>query len=78
MTDLQTLFRAVDDLDIRDLNELQAYITRRQQLTWWVVPPENLAKIAEVMRPVQEDAAQYSEEEINAIIDETLAEVRQI
>lgn len=76
MTDLQTLFCAVDDLNILDLNELQAFIAQRQKLTWWVVSPENLAKIAEIMQPVQEDAAQYSEVEINAIIDEALAEVR--
>jgi hypothetical protein len=40
------------------------------------VPPENLEKIAEIMRPVQEDAAKLSEEAVNTVIDEAVAEVR--
>ena len=47
-----------------------------KHLRWWIVPPENLEKLAEIMRPVQEEAAQMSEEEINALIDEAIAEVR--
>jgi hypothetical protein len=47
-----------------------------KQLNWWVVSPENLAKIDEIMRPVQEEAAQMSEEEINAVINEAITEVR--
>lgn len=46
-----------------------------KQVSWWIVPPENLAEIAEIMRPVQEEAAQMSEE-VNAVIDEAIAEVR--
>ena len=42
--------------------------------TWWIVPPENLRKIDELLRPVQEEAAQMSEEEVNRVIDEAIAE----
>jgi hypothetical protein len=47
-----------------------------KHLQWWVVPSENLAEIAEILRPVQEEAAHMSEEEINTVIDEAIAEVR--
>jgi hypothetical protein len=33
-------------------------------------------KFAEIMRPLQEDAAQMPEEEVNAVLDEALDEVR--
>jgi hypothetical protein len=45
-------------------------------LHWWIVPPENLAELAEIMLPVQEEAAKMSEEEINAAIDEAIVAVR--
>jgi hypothetical protein len=40
------------------------------------VPPENLEKIAELLRPMQEDAAKMSEEEVNSAIDEAVSAVR--
>jgi hypothetical protein len=50
--------------------------SERRSVKWWVVPPENLAKIAEIMKPVQEEALHMSEEEINTAIDEAIAAVR--
>ncbi len=76
MTDMQTLFRAVDELSLKERQQLKEYIEARDKTTWWIVPPENIAKIAEIMRPVQEDAAQMTEAEINVVIDEALTEVR--
>jgi len=76
MTDLETLFKAVDELSPAELNQLHDYVERRRSVIWWIVPPENLAKIDELMRPVQEEAAQMPEEEVNQIIDEAIAEVR--
>lgn len=76
MADLQTLFQAVDELSVQELNQLHKYVEQRRKVTWWVVPPDNLAKIDEIMRPIQEEAAQMSEDEINAVIDESIAEVR--
>jgi hypothetical protein len=51
-------------------------IRRRALFAWWVVPPENLARIKEILRPVHEDAAHLTDEEIDTAIDEALAEVR--
>jgi len=76
MTDMQQLFKTVDELSPEQRQQLKEYIEEREKTTWWIVPPENIAKIAEIMRPVQEDAAKMTEEEINAVIDEALAEVR--
>jgi len=76
MTDMQQLFKTVDELSPEQRQQLKEYIEDREKTTWWIVPPENIAKIAEIMRPVQEDAAKMTEEEINAVIDEALAEVR--
>ena len=76
MTDLQTLFRVVDELQPDELNQLNDYIQQRRRVTWWIVPSENLQKIAEVMQPVQQDAEYMTEDEINAVIDEALDEVR--
>ncbi|MBC7810618.1 MAG: hypothetical protein H7175_05695 [Burkholderiales bacterium] len=76
MADLRTLFRAVDELSREELKQLREYVEHRQRNAWWIVPPENLAQIAEVMRPVREAADQMSEDEINAAIDEAINEVR--
>lgn len=76
MTDMQTLFRTIDELSPDERHQLKRYIEERERTTWWVVPSENIAKIAEVMHPVQEDAANMTEEEVNTVIDEALAEVR--
>jgi len=44
--------------------------------TVWAVPPEEVRAIEELMRPTHELTANMSEEEINAVLDEALAEVR--
>ena len=76
MIDMQTVFRATDDLSSDVRQQLKEYIEEREKTTWWIVPPESLAEIQEIMRPVHEDASKMTEEEINAVIDEALAEVR--
>jgi hypothetical protein len=76
MTDMQMLFRAIDELSPQERQQLKEYFEEREKTTWWVVPPESLAEIHELMRPVHEDAAKMTEEEINTVIDEALAEVR--
>jgi hypothetical protein len=76
MADMQMLFRTIDELSLDERHQLKEYLEERERTTWWVVPPENIAKMAEVMRPVQEDTAKMTEEEVNAAIDEALAEVR--
>jgi hypothetical protein len=77
MTDLQELFRTIDSLSNEEFDQLRAYVEKRNRIVkWWIVPPENIERIFEIMRPVQEEAAQMSEEEVNAAIDEAIAEVR--
>jgi len=77
MTDLQGLYRAIDELPPDELEQLRDYIEQRyRKVKWSVVPPENLDEIAKVMRPVRDDAAVMSGDEVNAAIDEALTEVR--
>ncbi len=76
MMDLEALFRVVDELQPAELDELNRYVQQRRRMTWWIVPPENLRQIADVMRPVQQDSERLSEAEINTLIDEALDEVR--
>jgi hypothetical protein len=76
MTDLQTLFAEIDRLSPDEFEQLKQYVEQRQIVVWGIVPPENLAKIQEIMQPVQEDITRMTEEEINEMIDQALAEVR--
>lgn len=76
MTDLQELFRVVDELQPDELDQLNTYIQQRRRVTWWVVPSKKLQKIADVMQPVHQDAEHMTEDEINTVIDEVLDEVR--
>ena len=66
----------VDELEPDELSQLNDYIQQRRRTTWWVVPPENIQKIKAVMQPVQAAAEALTEDEINAVIDEALDEVR--
>ncbi len=76
MTDLQQLFQVIDHLQPDELEQVRLYVEERRRTTWWEVSPENLEQIDAIMRPVQEEAARMSEDEINAAIDEALTEVR--
>lgn len=80
MADLQELIATVDQLSAEDLRKLSMHIKERADLVTTsvhIVPPENLARIAEIMKPVQDAAAQMSEEKVFAVLDEALAEVRE-
>jgi hypothetical protein len=77
MTDLEEIFRIVDHLNPDELEQLHEYVEeRRRTVTWWNVSPENIAKLETIMRPVHEEAAQMSDDDVNAAIDEAIAEVR--
>jgi len=76
MSDLDALIKAVDALPPEDFHKLLEHMKERKLIKVWVVSPENLARLAEIVKPIQEDAAQYSEEENNAVIDQAIAEVR--
>lgn len=76
MSDLDALIKAVDALPPEDFHKLFEHMKERRTMKVWVVPEENLARLEEIVRPLQEDAAQWSEEENNAVIDQAIAEVR--
>src|SRR5512139_3393968 len=78
MTNIATLKQAVDHLPPDEFAQLYEYVHTHAhaQTLWGVVPAENLRQINEIMRPVQEQAASMSENEINTAIDEAIAGVR--
>ena len=76
MSDLETVIKAVDELSQDDLDKLYRHLIERRQANWWIVSPENIGQIDEVMRSVHEQADQMTEEEINQAIDQAIAGVR--
>jgi hypothetical protein len=76
MADLQALIKAVDELSPDNLDILYRHIIERRHANVWIVAPENIAKIEAVLRPVHEQAAQMTEDEINQVIDQAIDEVR--
>ena len=76
MTDLDKLFAVIDQLPRTELERLDRYIQRRRSTTVWAVPSESIKEIEELLRPTHELAASMDDEEINAVLDEALAEVR--
>jgi hypothetical protein len=58
------------------LEQLNQYIQQRRQTTVWVVPTEEIKAIEQLMRPTHELTAAMDEDEINAVLDEALSEVR--
>lgn len=76
MVDMQRLYELIDELPRQELERLDRYIQQRRLTTVWSVPAEAIKAIEEVMRPTHELTAQMDEQEINAVLDEALAEVR--
>lgn len=76
MTDLQELFTAIDDLSPDDLEQVYRRIVQRRSPAYWLIPGSNLKTIQDIMRPVYEQTASMSDDEIDTAIDEALDEVR--
>ena len=74
-TDLESILTAIDKLSPDDQAHVADHLYRLRH-QGWIVPRENINKLKEVLRPVHEEAATMTEEEINAAIDEAIAEVR--
>jgi len=76
MADLQTVIRDVDELSQDELDQLYIHILERRQANWWIVPPENITKIEQIMQNVHQEAAHMTEDEINQAIDQAIVEAR--
>jgi hypothetical protein len=76
MVDIRTLFTAIDQLEPRELIQLRDYVERRAQTLIWTLSPDQLRAIDDVLRPVQAEAADMSEEEVKTILDEAINDVR--
>jgi hypothetical protein len=76
MSDLDAILIAVDQLDTTDLFKLRHYVEEKTRVVIYTLTPEQLAAIDELFRPVQEAAADMSDEEIDAAIADAVMEVR--
>ena len=73
MTDLQNLLTTIDELSPDELEEVYRHVVQRRQPSYWLIPGENLKAIQDIMRPVYDQNAAMSDEEINTAIDDALA-----
>lgn len=76
MVDMQVLFSVIDNLNANEFRQLREYIEKRAQTKLYTLTTDQLRAIDEAMRPVQQEAESMGEEEINAVIDSAIAEVR--
>ena len=76
MADLQTILTVIDALSPDDLEQVYRHVVQRRDPAYWLIPGENLKAIQKIMRPVYDQTAHMSDEEINSAIDEALSEVR--
>ncbi len=79
MVQLERILHDLEELSPTELDVVYRFILQyRQPTSFWLIPGENLKAIQTIMQPVYEQSAHMSDEEIDAIIDETLDEVRRI
>lgn len=76
MSDLQAVIDAIDHLSPQELLQVRNYVEERAKTLVYTLSSEQLRAIDEALRPVQAEAAQMSEAEIHATLDEAIAEVR--
>jgi hypothetical protein len=76
MSDIQALLTALDELSPSELEQVYQHVVQRRAPAYWLIPGENLQAIREIMRPIYDQTASMSENEVNATIDEALNEVR--
>lgn len=73
---LENLLDALDDLTPEDLETVYQHIVQRRHTPYWLVPGTALKEIPGIMQPVYVQTDMMSEEDVNAVIDEALDEVR--
>lgn len=74
--ELTQIYKVIDALPREALEQLHRYIQQRHLTTIWEVPSESSRAIEILMSPTHELTAHMSEDEINTIIDEAIAEAR--
>jgi hypothetical protein len=76
MMTLAQILEVYESLTPDEQERFYKHLRELRERRVWQVPSENLAKINDVFAPVQAEAAEFSDEEVNADIDEALAKVR--
>lgn len=73
---IKQLIEEIDKLPPADLEAVYRHVAMRRQKAYWLVGGETFQSLKTVLASVHEQAAEYSDEEIDAAIDEALAHVR--
>ena len=76
MSDLSQILTEIDALSPDDLEAVYQHVVRKRPARYWLIPGEHFRRIHEIMAPVHAEAANMTDEEINAVIDEAIEEVR--
>lgn len=75
MIDLQSVIAAIEDLTREDREQVYQYLAQRHTARH-ILPAESPVRIDELMKPVQDQAEQMTENEVFATIDQTITAVR--
>ena len=75
MDQLQEAIAAADELSPADLERLHLHIQQRRH-HGWIVPGENIVRLQQVLAPIHEEASVMTDKEIDAAINQAIAEVR--
>lgn len=76
MTNVETVIQTIDTLSSDELEQIYQYIRQRRQLTTWAVSESNIHELHTVVHDIHLEAQQFTDDEIDKLIDDTLDEVR--
>lgn len=73
---IKQLIEEIDKLPPDDLEAVYRHVAMRRQKAYWLVGGETFQPLKTILASVHEQAADLSDDEIDAAIDEALANVR--
>jgi hypothetical protein len=76
MLNLGQVLSSIDTLSPEELETVYKHVVQRRKAEYWLVPGEQIRRIRDIMQDVYEQTDEMSEDEINAVLDVALDEVR--
>ena len=78
MVDMQRLYQLIDELAPQELEQLSLYLQQRRVRSVPAVPAEVRNAIEQLMHPPHDLRDVMDQDEINAVLDEAIAEIRRV
>ncbi len=75
-SELEVLYEAIDKLSPEQFIQLRQYVENRAHSVLYVLSHDHLKTLDEIFAPIQAETSTMTDEEINTLIDEAIAEVR--